>query len=52
MKSTVMAFTSWLIMMAVIALFLVLVIGIHIMFFRGLMIFLEKILQIACLKLP
>lgn len=52
MKSTVMAFTSWLIMMVVIALFLVLVIGIHIMFFRELMIFLEKILQIACLKLP
>ena len=52
MKSTVMAFTSWLIMMVVIALFLVLVIGIHIMCFRGLMIFLEKILQIACLKLP
>ena len=42
MKSTVMAFTSWLIMMVVIALFLVLVIGIHIMCFRGLMIFLEK----------
>lgn len=52
MKSTVMAFASWLIMMVVIALFLVLVIGIHIMCFRGPMIFLEKILQIACLKLP